>query len=488
MSESVKIAKIRSGVPGLDEILGGGLPEYSFNLIAGGPGCGKTTLAHQILFANASEQSPALYVTVVGEPAVKMLRYQQQYTFFDGTKVPHPIRFLHLGEKALSSGLEEVLQTIIQEVEKTRPRLVIVDSFRSLFDQPEHDGGSIHRFVQKLSLHLTSWEATTFLVGEYPEHDAGKNPIFTVADGIVWLSQSVTGNAVVRKLQVVKMRGQGELPGLHSFRISSAGLRVFPRLPTIDPLPRTTSPSAPRKSTGVAGLDEMLGGGLPSGHSALVVGPSGSGKSMLCSQFLLEGMQKGENTLVALFERRPADFLRTTSMGPRLEAEAKAGRLTLLYQRPLDLSVEETLESIRHAVVTHRAERVVIDSLNGLELALAPDDRKHFREALYRMMGTLGDLGVTVMMTAELDDRWTELRLSPHGVSFLSDTLILQRYMETGGQLRKVMGVVKMRGSEHLTDLREYHTRPEGLVVAETLGDHEGILAGTPRRDGRREG
>ena len=481
MSKRVVINKLSTGVPGLDEVLGGGLPEFSFNMIAGGPGGGKTTLAHQIMFATASIDRPALYITILGEPPVKMLRYQQQYSFFDETKVPACVRFSHHGSELLEHGLEAVLTTILGEVEASNPKLVFVDSFRSVVRKSLEPGQmELQSFVQRLSLHLTSWEATTFLIGEYEEREADCNPIFTVADGIIWLSQATSRNSMVRKLQVVKMRGQGPIPGLHTMKISDEGIRVYPRLPNPD-RPRVKPAEPTRRMTGIAAFDEMLGGGIPSGYSVMIVGPSGSGKTILSTQFIREGIAQGERGVIAVFEKRPDEYLTTAPGASFLGKLVDQGMLTMLYLRPLDLSVDETMEEIATAVRSTGATRVVIDSLMGFELALAPSFREDFRESLYRMVGALVDLGVTVVMTAELVDSYTELRLSPHGISFLTDGIILQRYVELDGSLRKVLVVAKMRGFDHSKELRLYDIGPDGIVIGESLADHQGVLVGVPR-------
>ena len=164
----VKINQLPTGVPGLDEILGGGLPEFSFNIIAGAPGCGKTTLAHQFIFANATVERPALYFTVLGEPALKMLRYQQQFTFFDAAKLNNAVRFVNLSQDLVERGLEGVLEEISKQVEAANPSIVVVDSFRTVLRSEMHEGANmaVQTFVQQLALLLTSWEATTFLIGE----------------------------------------------------------------------------------------------------------------------------------------------------------------------------------------------------------------------------------------------------------------------------------------------------------------------------------
>lgn len=485
MNDSVPIRKLPSGVPGLDEVLGGGLPEFSFNLIAGGPGAGKTTLAHQIMFANASPERKAVYFSIIGEPPIKMLRYQQQHAFFDAAKVGDgTIRFIHLGQQAVEGGMAKVLEAILLELEKSAPGIVVVDSFRAmvrgvLAGSPEGER-ELTEFMQRLALALTSYEATTFLVGEYSddEHDSA---VFTVADGLLWLYQAVDRNSVVRKLQVIKMRGQGQIPGLHTARISDAGYTIFPRL--LKPAEILADhPLKHRLSTGVQGLDEMMGGGIPSGYSVLVAGPSGSGKTVLSNQFIIEGAERGENGIVAIFEKRPNDYLQTTPRGEAFEKLVREKKLEVVYLRPLDLSIDETLLELHDAVKRLGAKRAVIDSLSGLELALAPTFRADFRESLYRMMGSLTGLGVTVMATVELEDSYVDLRFSPQGVAFLTDAIIMQRYVEIDGQLRRAMAVVKVRSSQHSTVLTEYEVSSDGgIVVGNALTGYKGLLTGTPR-------
>ena len=209
MSEQprVVIRKLPSGVPGLDEVLGGGVPEYSFNLIAGAPGTGKTTMAQQIMFANATPQRPAVFFTVLGEPPVKMLRYQQQFGFFDPKRVGVDIHFINLTEEVLHRNLDAVLDRITREVETRNPSIVIVDSFRTVVrttEGPDVSELDLQYFVQRLALRLTSWETTSFLIGEFAEGES-RNPVFTVADGVIWLLNEVERNSSVRKLRVTKV-------------------------------------------------------------------------------------------------------------------------------------------------------------------------------------------------------------------------------------------------------------------------------------------
>ena len=433
------------------------------------------------MFANASPERPALYVTVVGEPPLKMLRYQQQYTFFDDTKIGRGVRFLHLGDDMVDGGPEKVLARIISEVEKTSPSLVFVDSFRAVAGAAA--GVDLQSFVQRLSVRLTTWQATTFLIGEYLEHEFENNPVFTMADGILWLRQTVERNSIVRRAQVIKMRGSRQIPGLHTFRITDGGLRVYPRL--VNSIASQPGPRE-RKPTGIPGLDEMMGGGVPAGFSFMVAGPSGSGKSLLSTQFILEGIKHGEPGVIAVFEKRPEEYLQTLPAGKMLTELIAAGSVRMMYLRPLDLSVEETMESIRQQILEIGAKRLAIDSLAGFELALAPGYREDFRESLYRMLGALTNLDVTVVLTAELVESFAELRLSAHGISFLTDAIVLQRYVEVKGELARAMAVIKLRGCAHSHELRTYDIDEDGITMGGALGQYGQVFTGVPLLGGGR--
>lgn len=476
------IRSVASGVPGFDTVLGGGLPEYSFNLIAGGPGAGKTTLAQQIAFSNATDDRPVLYFTVLGEPTIKMLRYQQAFSFFDPALVGAAVQYLNLSEEALEGNLRVVLDRIVAEVERTTPGIVVVDSFRTLSGrsvEPAVDGAmSIDHFVQRLALHLTTWEVTSFLIGEYADQEQ-RSPVFTVADGVFWLSQVTDRNSVVRKLQVLKTRGRAPMPGLHTFRITDAGVQIFPRIPEQQAARRPQS--ARRLSSGVPGLDEVLGGGIPAGDAVMLAGPAGSGKTTFATQFVADGLRRGEPSVIVVFEEYPEEYLaRAAARNQDLERSIGTGQLKVIYLRPLDLSVDETLAEILESVAQLSAERVVIDSLSGFEVALAPAFREDFRESLYRLVGALTATGVTVVMTAEIVGGYPDVRFTTEKVSFITDDIILQRFVEIGGELRQVLAVVKMRGSQHSRDFRTYEVTANGAVVGGPLRNYHGIITGVP--------
>jgi circadian clock protein KaiC len=482
-ARNVTINRLPSGVSKLDDILGGGWPEYSFNLIVGEPGSGKTTLAHQFMFANASPERPALYFTVLGEPTLKMLRYQQQFSFFDMSKVNGVVQFANLTDEALTNDLGKVLQAIVDRIEASSPRIVIVDSFRTLLPRITAPGSmELEEFVQRLAMHLTSWQATTFLLGEYPEAQIRDNPVFTMADGLLTMNQRVSRNSMVRQVQVLKMRGNSPQPGLHTIRISDHGVQAFPRM--LKPIEEAqTEVTRELISTGIPGLDEMLGGGTLRGNGILVAGPVGSGKSTMSVQFIAEGVARGEPGVVVIFEETAPKYLdQATQIGFDLEDMIRRGLVEVVYVRPLDLSMDETLYAIQTAVDKLGARRVILDSISGLEAALAPAFKDDFLESLYRLLGALTGAGVTIMLTVEATEAHNALRFSPHPISFLTHDIVLQRYYELDGELRTFLTVIKTRARGHSHDMRAYEVTANGLVVGKRLSDLRGLLTATPRR------
>lgn len=484
MNIKVPIHRLATGVPGLDQILGGGVPEFSFTLIMGRPGSGKTTLAHQIMFAMATLERPALFFTMLGEPPMKMLRYQQQFSFFDSRRFNESIRYVNLSEDVTNTKFERVLTRISEEIEAFGPALVFVDSFRSvMLESRHHFEGSIdfQLFIEELGTLLSGWQITSFLIGVYSSGQ-GNHPVLSVADGLLLLEQSVYRNSMVRKIQVLKMRGLETRPGKHTFRISSAGIEIFPmvvarvateNVATVAELVAKKD----RLTMGMPLLDEMLGGGLPSGYSLLVAGPSGSGKTILATAFLNEGARLGEPGVIVAFEQTPS-----RSWVRSLHNLISTGQIGLINTRALDLSIDEIVQNLSNLIQQMKATRVVIDSLSGFELAVAPTFREDFRESLFRMVTVLAGLGVTVLMTSELEDRYIDLRFSPYGSAFLTDAIIVQRYIEVDSSLKRVISVVKVRGSNHSKEIRQFEITNAGIVIGDPLLDYEGLLGGRPTR------
>lgn len=468
MINKVSLEKFPTGIPGLDTLLDGGISKYSFIVLTGAPGSGKTTLAHQIMFAAATPQRKALFFTVMGEPALKMLRFQQQYAFFDPAKVGSSIKYVNLAEDLQTCGFDGVLDRILTEVQNFSPDLIFVDSFKSIVQATMEETDStanLQYFVQRLGVHLASWQATTFLIGEYTEDVKADNPVFTVADGVIHLSQEMDENAMVRKLRIVKMRGTYHMTGLHSFRMTDKGIQVYPRLLAggrfLAKRSRLVRSERVRLSTGNAVLDDMLGGGIPSGYSVVIAGPPGCGKTVLATSFLTAGANEGQHGIIASFEH----FL-SSSSNPALDTLLDAGQVTELRPVALDLSLEELVSELEEVVERTGAQRVVIDSLSALELTLAPQFRINFQESLFRMLSVLHVRGVTILLIQNLIDV-TVQPLSPS--SFIVDGVISMKYVEQDNQLIKLISCPKLRGSSHSSDVRSYVVHENGITIAKPV-------------------
>ena len=476
----VDFEMIHSGVPNLDVVLGGGIPTGSFNLIAGGPGTGKTILSQQIMFHNATPERLALHFTVLGEPVAKLLRYQRRLSFFDPSKVNTSIRFIDIGDVVRKEGLQRGLEMIVSRVERYAPSIVVIDSVRAVRELAGGEGDlGLRSFTYDLAQVAVVWNATSFMVGEYEAPELRAGPEFTMADGIIWMGMDTVANSVVRKLHVVKSRGMNIVQGLHSFRIDQDGIYVYPRL-------AVTRPARPaqvteRVSFGVPGLDRMMEGGVPRGEVCLIAGASGTGKSILAQHFLAEGLRGGEPAVAVVFEETPAEYITgAESFGWEFGRWEREGKLSLVYRGPMDLTTDQITDDVRHAVDRTGARRVVLDSISGFELARAPADRSNFREVLYRLTASLTAEGITVLMTTEIPEVFGELRFSTYDISFVADNIILLRYIEIESELRRVLAVVKMRRSWHDKELRQYQITPAGAVVGAPYREYAGLLSGVP--------
>jgi len=486
MTDKVRLGLLSTGVPGLDVLLGGGLTEFAFTLIAGAPGSGKTTLAHQIMFSLASQERRALFFTVLGEPPLKMLRYQQQFSFFDMAKVGPCVRYVNLADDLRAGHFGGVLERIMREVEDFQPGLVFVDSFRSVVQSARDDSSGVtdlQEFIQELGSRMATWQATTFLIGEYAQGDVEAHPIITVADGMLTLAQSSDDNSTLRKIRVNKMRGQAHMSGAHTMRITDDGIRVYPRqLPPLadDRLPGTPLETESRRiPTGVPGLDDLLLGGVPQGHTMLVSGPTGIGKTILATRFLRAGVERGEKGVAVYFEKGTSR-LRNAELADMIQA----GQVAIIETRSLSLSVEELLDDLMGAIDRTGATRVVIDSLSEIELYLAPEARADLRLAVFRTLSALAKRGVTTLVAVGVDEMRGLMRLAPDELCFLTDAVVALRFAEVGGALRKFVTVVKVRGCDHKHEIREFRITGRGMQVDDYAAPYEGILTGWPRPSG----
>jgi circadian clock protein KaiC len=452
--------RFSSGDKHLDLILGGGLPADALNMIIGLPGCGKTILAEQFMFHNASPQRPGVYVSTVSEPLDKILRYGQGLDFFDADAIGTSIFFDDLGQTLNDGGLDNVLARVRKLITDRRPSVITIDSFKALSAYAAN-AQAFRQFLHGLAAILTALPATTFWVGEYDRDEIATAPEFAVVDAIIALTTHRQAERAIRHLEVLKLRGTGFMSGEHAYRIASDGLHVFPRLAESVPVEKYASHSE-RMSSGIPAVDQMLADGYWPGASTMVAGPSGSGKTLMGLHFIFNGAAAGQSGIIATLQENATQLDRIAAgFGWSLTSES----VELMYRSPVDLYLDEWFYELLEVIDRTRASRVFIDSLGDLRRAAI--DELRFREYLYSLLQRGASRQVSIMMSQEIPTLFGATQLSEDGISHLSDNVILLHFLPRDGQLRRALTVLKTRASRHDPDVREFKITTGGIVLDE---------------------
>jgi circadian clock protein KaiC len=481
-----QLERLTTGSAAFDRILGGGLPVRSLSVIAGEPGAGKTLFALQVLFHLARQGKKGLYFTTLSEPSLKLIQYMQQFAFFDESLIGKELVFADLGSVLRGRDASAALEAITSRVEQEEPAIVVIDSFKALRDILGEDP-SIRTFVYDLAVHTAGWGSATLFVGEYTDEEIAKHAEFTIADGILRFSTRREALTAVRMVEVLKLRGADAVTGRHFFEINSEGLVFFPRVrgPDADGSPSVWS-VAERTPTGIAGLDEMLGGGLPRASSTVIQGATGTGKTLLGLQFLLEGARRGEPGIHFTLEET-ADQLRgiAQGFGWDLRGFEQRGLFTIHYVSPVELSTDAFLDRARQLVEQVGAKRAVLDSLTSMELGV-PSERR-FKELVYAMTKHFRAQLVTLNLNMDIAELLGSTQLTGHGISFAADNVIQLKYVELDGKLERGISVLKARGVRHATDVRRMNFKENGIEVGEPFKGLRGVLTGLPTPVGATE-
>jgi circadian clock protein KaiC len=460
--------RLSSGHRRLDLILGGGLWTDAITLITGAPGTGKTLLAQQLVFANATAERPALYVSTVSEPMAKIMRYGRSLSFFDEHAVGNAVFYEDLGGLLDQRGLPAFVDRLEALLEERRPGMIVIDSFKALHEfarEPSDFRWFLHDFAGRLS----AIDASSIWVGEYLDDDIAREPEFAVADAIIQLSTLRTNERELRVLQVLKLRGSAFLSGHHAYRLSERGLDVFPRLAD-QPLEGDYELGAERVSSGIPALDEMLSDGYWPGASTLVAGPSGAGKTVMGLSFVFGGAEAGERGLIANLQENPSQLERTArGFGWSLKDE----RVSVLYRSGVDLYIDQWVHELLDTVEREKVQRVVIDSLG--DLAFASPDVVRFREYVYSLTQRFSRLGISVLMTMEVPDLFHLSRLTESGISNMSDNVVLLQFLRGESRVKRALTVLKTRASLHEPEIREYVITNDGIVLGDPFADEQTI-------------
>ena len=456
--------RVSTGVRELDQILHGGFPCNSINIVMGHPGTGKTILAEQMVFHNANGGRPILYLSTLSEPLSKIVTYLQGFSFYDEEHMMGGVVYEDIGHVLVEHGSQALVDRVREAVREIGPKMIIVDSFKAIHDLTEMT--QMRRMISELAGVLSAYDTTVFLIGEYTEDQVPRYPEFAVADGIIELARRSTDKRDDRFLRVLKLRGSGYAEGFHAFTISADGLNVYPRLVT---------PVAPggyegvrdRITSGVAGLDELLDGGLWRGSSVLVTGQAGAGKTTMALQFVMEAARQNEGALYLNFQENPRQLARSVlALGHSPDELAEQG-LLFRYHSPVELSIDSVVLQVLEAVRETGVRRVAIDALG--DLALAAGDPRRFHDYLYSLTQELIVQGVTSMFTLEISpDPSVPHQRESARFSSMSDTLIDLDILMEGGPIRTCR-VVKARGIAHDMRVHEMRIEGDGIVIGEPL-------------------
>lgn len=455
-------ARITTGNPQADFVLGGGLPSNSINIVMGEPGTGKTIFAEQLLFANAGGGRPIVYVSTLSEPMSKMVSYVQRFSYFDADRLGTDIQYEDIGPLLASDGRAALVPWLTELIKNVSPKIIIIDSFRAIHDLessiPETRG-----MISELAGLLSAYDTTTLLLGEYTADDIQRYPEFAVSDSIIQLARQPRSTRDERFLRVLKLRGSSYREGQHAFVITDDGIQLFPRL--VSPRVATTyTPRADRSSLGVAGLDAMLDGGVWAGTTTLLVGPTGSGKTTVAMHFALEGLAKNEPTLYVNFQENPAQLARSFSILGGDASAMKTGGLEFLYASPVELQIDSIVIGIFDRLKGGAIRRVVIDAVG--DLATAAGDPQRLHDYLYSLVQHFAVSGVTSLLTFESGSSTPSgLDRSEQRFSYMSDNVLA---ISLGGEerTRRTIRVIKTRNSAHDPVVRQLDISAGGARVS----------------------
>jgi circadian clock protein KaiC len=488
-SDASAPGKSLTGVQGLDSVMGGGYPTNHMFLVEGDPGTGKTTLALQFLLEGVRGGERGLYVTLSESaeelrmvaashgwsldgieifelmPDEEALRPDSQYTVFHPSEVE----------------LTGTTQAIFETVERVKPLRVVFDSLSEL-RLLARDSLRYRRQILGFKHFFSHRRATVLLLDDRTGEDSDQQ-LRSLAHGVLLLEQlALDYGAERRKLRVVKMRGVRYRGGYHDYRIQTGGLQVFPRLVAAEhhtPFQRGTILS------GVPELDTLLGGGLDRGTSSLIMGPPGCGKTVLATQYACAAAARGDHVAFYLFDERLGTFLdRADRLGMPIQKWEREGRIFIRSIDPAEVSPGEFAHAIVDTTKRENSQFVVIDSLNGYINAM-PDERL-LDIRLHELLSYLAQRGVTTLLTLAQHGLFASSS-SQAEVSYLADSLLVLRFFEAVGEVRKAISVLKKRSGPHELTIREFQVTNRGVRVGEPLRDFQGVLTGVPDYSGQRQ-
>jgi circadian clock protein KaiC len=467
------VKRLATGVPGLDVVLGGGFEPGSVTVLAGAPGTGKTILAQQMCFTDATPQRRSVYYTTLSEPHSKLVRHLASFDFFVPEALGSQVEYLHLGDLVRddqSGRMRSLIDEVTRKALDENPVLVVIDSAKALRDFTEDR--ELRMVFYDLISRVAHTDSALLLLGEYTPAEMESGVEFALADTIIHLAYEPRDPIDRRWLRVVKMRGTHHLEGKHTFRIGPTGFEVFPRIETLDTGAATEVTG--RIRSGITCLDELMGGGIGAAEATLILGPSGVGKTISGLRFVAEGITQDERCLYVTFQDTAEQLVKMAAgLGWDLGTATENGQLVVHHVPLGELDLDLLAARIRQELAGGSIRRVVIDSLAEMVFAARESDR--FPAYARSLTGIIRAAGATLLITSET----TILGPSPEpigGVSFLFHNVILLRYIEMNSCTGRALSIVKMRNSDHSKDLFRFTIGTDGLTVSESLESVTGVL------------
>ena len=484
-SEQTTTAKI--GAAGLDNVLSGGLDRGHVFLLEGEPGSGKTTVALQFLLEGAKAGERSLYITL--SESEKELRagakshgwvLDESIEVFELLPPENLLDEQHQQSLLYSSDLElgETTKLIFEAVERVKPSRIVVDSLSEIRLLAQ---SSLRYRRQILAIkHYFAKYGTTVLLLDDLTSEAADKTVHSIAHGVIRLEElAPTFGAERRRLRVLKYRGRKYRGGYHDFTITTGGVNVFPRLVASE---HRKHFKRDQLSTGNAEFDTLLGGGLEAGSSTLILGPAGTGKSLIAITFAVAAIARGDKAAIFAFdEELGLLFDRMKGMGIELEAAIASGALTVEQIDAAELSPGEFAHRVRDTVEKRKVKTVVIDSLNGYQAAMPEENSLVLH--MHELLQFLNRQGASTFMTVAQHGLVGDMQ-APVDVTYLADTVILLRYFEAAGRVRRAVSIIKKRTGRHETTIREYQISNKGLSLGEPLVNFHGVLRGVPTYGG----
>lgn len=451
---------IPTEVPGLDEILGGGLLEGGLYLLEGVAGAGKTLLASQICFSWARAGRRVVFITLIAESHGKLVQHLTRMRFFDGAMLGTNIQIMSGYQTLLDKGFRGLFKLLAEIAQQHNPALVVVDGFRTVREHLE-PGFTMSAFIHELNTFLATTRCTGLLLAPVCGNEA--RPEHTLVDGLIELSRHTAGMRRTREVEVHKLRASDPILGRHLFSITDAGIRVFPRMEST--VSRRMPQAAERKERlkfGIPTLDEMLHGGLMTGSTTSLLGAPGTGKTVLGLKFLEEGLQAGQPALYFGFYESPDRLVgKAEGLGIELERYRESGLLHIVWQPPLEYSLDELGYALLEAVSRHRIRRLVIDGIEGFrQSAVRPERMSQYMTALTT---ELRARGIETILTEETAHEPSDIRALL--ISALVENIILLRYVERDEQLHRLISILKLRESDYDSSIRRFRISSGGIVV-----------------------